>query len=35
VALNAVNDRAFKTRVQNAKMCDVKEAPKKLEYTKY
>jgi len=36
VALNAVNDRVFKTRVQNAKMCDVKEiAPKKLEYTKY
>ena len=36
VALNVVNDRVFKTRVQNAKMCDVKEiAPKKLEYTKY
>jgi len=36
VAFNAVNDRVFKTRVQSAKMCDVKEiAPKKLEYTKY
>ena len=36
VAFNAVNDRVFKTKVQSAKMCDVKEiAPKKLEYTKY
>ena len=33
---NFVNDRVFKTRVQSAKMCDVKEiAPKKMDYTKY
>ena len=36
VALNVVNDRVFKTRIQSAKMCDVKEiAPKKLDYAKY
>ena len=36
VSLNVVNDRVFKTRVQSAKMCDVKEiAPKKMDYTKY
>ena len=36
VSHNFVNDRVFKTRVQSAKMCDVKEiAPKKMDYTKY
>ena len=36
VSRNAVNDYFFKTRVQSAKMCDIKEiAPKKMDYTKY
>ena len=36
VSLNVANDRVFKTRVQSAKMCDVKEiAPKKMDYAKY
>ena len=36
VALNVVNDRVLKTRIQSAKICDVKEiAPKKMDYIQY
>ena len=36
VALNVVNDRILKTRIQSAKICDVKEiAPKKMDYIQY
>ena len=36
VALNMVNDRVLKTRIQSAKICDVKEiAPKKMDYVQY
>ena len=36
MALNVVNDRVLKTRIQSAKICDVKEiAPKKMDYVQY
>ena len=36
VAFNMVNDRILKTRIQSAKICDVKEiAPKKMDYVQY
>ena len=36
VALNVVNDRVLKARIQSAKICSVKEiAPKKMDYVQY
>ena len=36
VAINVVNDRILRARIQSAKMCSVKEiAPKKTEYMQY
>ena len=36
VAINLVNDRVLKARIQSAKICSVKEiAPKKVEYMQY
>jgi len=36
VALNVVNDRVLKARIQSAKICGVKEiAPKKMDYVQY
>ena len=36
LAMNIVNDRVLKTRIQSAKICDVKEiAPKKMDYVQY
>ena len=34
--MNVVNDRVLKTRIQSAKICNVKEiAPKKMDYVQY
>ena len=36
IALNVVNDRVLKARIQSAKICSVKEiAPKKMDYIQY